>query len=91
MKIYKVLWLLFAVAVGMTWLLGQLDGVAIVASGMVAFGMIYFGMMLVLPFGISHPRAVEETDSLTVKLPKLGQLHDRWTTPDIAMGKLNYR
>lgn len=54
-KFYSFLWVLYFVLVGVMWLAGALNQVAIVAFGFVAFGVVFMGIMCVLPGAVSHP------------------------------------
>lgn len=53
-KIYGLVWLLGLLAVGITYLTGNLSPVMIVLFGFLSFGTIFMGMMGVLPATEPH-------------------------------------
>lgn len=53
-KIYGLIWLLGALAVGITYLTGNLNPVMVVLFGFLSFGTIFMGMMGVLPSTVTH-------------------------------------
>lgn len=53
-KIYGLIWLLGLLAVGITYLTGNLNPVMIVLFGFLSFGAIFMGMIGVLPVTVTH-------------------------------------
>ncbi|HMS41964.1 MAG TPA: hypothetical protein PKE69_17160 [Pyrinomonadaceae bacterium] len=53
-KIYGLVWLLGLLAVGITYLTGNLNPVMIVLFGFLSFGAVFMGMIGVLPLVSTH-------------------------------------
>lgn len=55
-KIYGLVWLLGFLAVGLTYLTGNLNPIMIVLFGFLSFGAIFMGMIAVLPLISTHQK-----------------------------------
>lgn len=55
-KIYGLVWLLGLLAVGITYLTGNLNPIMIVLFGFLSFGAIFMGMIGVLPLISTHQK-----------------------------------
>ena len=53
-KIYALVWLLGLLAVGITYLTGNLNPLMVVLFGFLSFGAIFMGMMCVLPLTVAN-------------------------------------
>lgn len=53
-KIYGLVWVVGLLAVGITYLTGNLNPVMIVLFGFLSFGAIFMGMIGVLPITVTH-------------------------------------
>lgn len=54
LKIYGLVWLLGLLAVGITYLTGNLNPVMVVLFGFLSFGAIFMGMIAVLPLTVTQ-------------------------------------
>lgn len=86
--IYKIVFAVFAIAVGVLFVAGMLTGWTLYVAGVTAFGLIYFGMMFVLPFNITHGGlANAEKPHVRAEIKKV---RESWRPTDIAMQQLKY-
>lgn len=53
-KIYALVWFLGLLAVGITYLTGNLNSVMIILFGFLSFGAVFMGMIGVLPLVSAH-------------------------------------
>jgi hypothetical protein len=53
-KIYGLIWLLGLLAVGLTYLTGNLNPTMVILYGFLSFGAIFMGMIAVLPLTVTH-------------------------------------
>lgn len=58
-KIYGLMWLLTAVAMGVFFITGNLGSTAIIVFGFIIFGLLYMGLISVLPFWATHDNSVK--------------------------------
>jgi uncharacterized protein (DUF58 family) len=91
MRIYKVIWVAFAVLAAVIFAAGAMTGWTLYAMGVALFGMIYFGMMFVLPLAAAHPEmvALPEPDATVANVPEAVHAH-RWQTNDVALRQLKF-
>lgn len=86
--IYKIIFAVFAVAVGALFLAGMLTGWTLFVAGVTAFGLIYFGMMFVLPFNITHG-GLANAEKPMIRT-EINKVRERWQPTDMAMQHLKF-
>jgi hypothetical protein len=58
-RIYGLMWLLTALAMGIFFITGNLGATALVVFGFIIFGLLYMGLISVLPFWATHDTSIK--------------------------------
>lgn len=95
LKIYLALWTLFALAVGVVAVTGNLTQLATVIFGFVSMPLIFMGMIIILPGQLMHATdkvEVQEKPPLKTRLKQFAERKkNEWTITDMAARNFSER